>query len=67
MQYHTVIVSEQSGCCGGNVNLEQAIQQALNQYSSQGWVLITAYQQSVSTCNGNSSEVGAVLIFGRRR
>ena len=67
MQYHTVIVSEQKGCCGGDVNLEQAIQQALNQHAAQGWVLITAYQQSVSTCNGNPSEVGAVLIFGRRR
>jgi hypothetical protein len=65
MKYKTVLVAENSAICGGTV-LTEAIQRSLDEHSAQGYVLVQAYQQVTKTCI-RQQEVGAVLIFAKRR
>ena len=64
MEYKVVVVSE-SNQCGATSSIGETIEKEANRWSSQGYVLVTAYQQQVAKC-GNQSAVGAVLIFARR-
>lgn len=64
MQYQVVVVHEKSGC-GGPSSIDTEIQRECNRWASQGFVLVTAYNQQVSVCAG--SAVGAVLIFAKQQ
>lgn len=66
--YKVVVVSEQQANCCTNqkeVHIDKAIETEANRWSSQGFALISAYPQQVAKC-GNTSSVGAVLIFAKR-
>ncbi len=83
MQYKVVLVHQQttvSGCGGQNrksTDIDGEIEDACNYWASQGYVLVTAYQQLANSttvikngCGNNQatedSEVGAILIFAKR-
>lgn len=66
MNYKVIVVSENNVCCGKSTGIGEAIERESNRWASQGYVLVTAYQQQVGKC-GNNTEVGAVLIFAKRK
>ncbi|MDB4678707.1 hypothetical protein OAE79_00070 [Rhodopirellula sp.] len=66
MNYKVIVVSEKTECGGKTTGIGEAIERESNRWASQGYVLVTAYQQQVSQC-GNNSAVGAVLIFAKRK
>jgi hypothetical protein len=66
MHYKVILVHQQSSCCS-RTPITAEIEHAANQMASDGYVLVTAYQQtaSVQVCCGSGSEIGAVLVFAR--
>jgi hypothetical protein len=66
MYYKVVLVHQKSSCCN-TTPIAGEIEQTANRMASQGYVLVTAYQQSASVqagC-GTTAETGAILIFAR--
>ncbi len=69
MQYKVLLVHQKTSCCS-TTPIAGEIETACNRMSSQGYILVTGYQQTASVqynyCN-QGSETGAVLIFARNR
>ncbi len=66
MHYKVILVHQRSSCCS-STPIAGEIEQAANRMASQGYVLVSAYQQSASVqagC-GTAAETGAILIFAR--
>ena len=65
MIYRVVLVTEKNTGCNPK-SITGEIEKECNRWSNQGFVLVTAYQQSANAgCNG--SAVGAVLIFAKQK
>ena len=63
MQYKVILVHQRSQCCS-TTPITGEIEQAANHMASQGYVLVTAYQQATNV-GCNQSATGAVLVFAR--
>lgn len=67
MQYKVLLVHQKTSC-GSTTPIAGEIESACNRMTSQGFILVTAYQQAASagigSCN-QQSETGAILVFAR--
>ena len=62
MHYKVVVVGEQD--CGKQTPINAKIEEESNRWASQGYVLVTAYNQPVNYCG--QSTCGAVLVFAKK-
>jgi len=69
MQYKVLLVHQKTSCCS-TTPIAGEIETACNRMSSQGYILVTAYQQTASVtiglCN-QGGETGAILVFAHNR
>ena len=69
MQYKVLLVHQKTSCCS-TTPIAGEIEAACNRMSSQGYILVTAYQQTASVQMGlfnQGGETGAILVFARNR
>jgi len=68
MRYSVLVVTTgESGCCQPAPSLNIEVEKACNKMAAQGWVLVAAYPEDVSVCEGcgTSTRRASFLIFGR--
>ena len=69
MQYKVLLVHQKTSCCS-TTPIAGEIETACNRMSSQGYILVTGYQQTASVQMGlfnQGAETGAILVFARNR
>jgi hypothetical protein len=68
MEYKVILVHQKSDCCN-TTPIAGEIEQTANRMASQGYVLVTAYQQAaaVQSCGSAGAATGAILVFARER
>ncbi len=67
MQYKVLLVHQKTSCCS-TTPIAGEIESACNRMTSQGFILVTAYQQTASVSMGScnqQAETGAILVFAR--